>query len=321
MFRFSYRHVGALAMVCAVTVMMADTADARRGGSFGSRGARSHAAPTATPTAPQNVPPVQRSMAQDAKPAPAASTANPAARPGGSRFGGFGGGLLGGLLAGGLIGALLGGGLGSLAGGGMMMALLQIALFAGLAWLVMSFFRRKARPAAAASSPHASMFAGGQPSQAAAHPFMQPGMMPSGAAPVASEDIPITPADQSAFEQLLADVQHSFAAEDYAGLREQTTPEMMSYLAEELSQNATNGLRNEVRDTRLIQADVAEAWREGMQDFATIAMRYESIDIMRDRQSGALVSGDPNRPTTTTEIWTFTRAANGPWKLSAIQDA
>jgi predicted lipid-binding transport protein (Tim44 family) len=49
-------------------------------------------------------------------------------------------------------------------------------------------------------------------------------------------------------------------------------------------------------------------------------MRYEGTDVMRDRNTGAVLSGDPNRPTETTELWTFSRHVGGPWKLSAIQE-
>ncbi|MBN9000420.1 MAG: TIM44-like domain-containing protein, partial [Rhizobiales bacterium] len=65
---------------------------------------------------------------------------------------------------------------------------------------------------------------------------------------------------------------------------------------------------------------LAEAWREGDTDFATVAMRYESRDVMRDRASGDIVSGDSAKPTETTEIWTFSRRTGEEWKLSAIQE-
>jgi predicted lipid-binding transport protein (Tim44 family) len=134
-------------------------------------------------------------------------------------------------------------------------------------------------------------------------------------------EIPIEPQDQATFETLLKEVQDAFGREDYAALRERCTPEVMGYLAEELSDNATHGKKNEVTGTRLLQADVGEAWREGDVDYATAAMRYESIDLMRDRATGAVLSGDPNTPSQTTELWTFARHIGGPWKLSAIQEA
>src|SRR6185503_11542946 len=105
----------------ALGVLAAEPADARRGGSFGSRGARTYSQPRSTATAPGYVPPVQRSMT-----APGQAGYQPggafAPRPGmpgysgyqpGGPFGGFrGGGFLGGLVAGGLIGGLMGHGWG-----------------------------------------------------------------------------------------------------------------------------------------------------------------------------------------------------------------
>jgi predicted lipid-binding transport protein (Tim44 family) len=165
------------------------------------------------------------------------------------------------------------------------------------------------------NNPLTSMFGGG--GQAAAAPMSSAPV----AAPASAVEIGLVQADRDAFERLLAEVQAAFGREDYAALRQITTPEIMSYLSEELSQNAVQGRRNEVSQTKLLQADVAEAWNEGEADYATTAMRYESIDVMRDRQSGAVVQGDPNAPTQTTELWTFVRTPGQPWKLSAIQEA
>jgi predicted lipid-binding transport protein (Tim44 family) len=147
----------------------------------------------------------------------------------------------------------------------------------------------------------------------------QPGWI-SGAPAQPMVEIVITESDKAAFERLLSEVQDAFGHEDYGRLRELATPEIVSYLSEELSQNATSGCRNEVSATRLIEAEVSEAWREANVEYATIAMRYESIDVMRDRGSDAVVSGDPNHPTETTELWTFVRPVSGAWKLSAIQE-
>jgi predicted lipid-binding transport protein (Tim44 family) len=40
---------------------------------------------------------------------------------------------------------------------------------------------------------------------------------------------------------------------------------------------------------------------------------------MVDRTSGRLVSGDDNRPSESTEVWTFVRKPGAQWKLAAIQ--
>ena len=46
----------------------------------------------------------------------------------------------------------------------------------------------------------------------------------------------------------------------------------------------------------------------------------KSRDVMRERATGALVSGDDS-VTPATEIWTFVRHDGGQWLVSAIQEA
>jgi predicted lipid-binding transport protein (Tim44 family) len=321
-----------LGVALALGLMLAPAAEARRGGSFGSRGARTYSAPRSTATAPGYVPPVQRSM-----------TSGSAARPGYGAYSpnygynsnafyrrpGFGGGFLGGLVTGGLIGGLMGhgfgwgGGYGGMGGGwgggggGFLAVIIQLAILFFVVSLVMRIFRRRS----AGYAPFAA-FQGPQPAYGGGASFGGSGFGASTAVPPtgAAWEYDLTQQDRDAFERLLHDVQDAFGREDYGALREHTTPEVMSYLAEELSDNATHGRRNEVTATKLLQADVGEAWREGQTDYATAAMRYESIDLMRDRTTNAVLSGDPTTPTQTTELWTFARQAGGPWKLSAIQE-
>jgi len=320
---FRSRPAAALLAGLLVLTLATSPAEARRGGSFGSRGSRTWVAPRATQYG--EVGPLQRSMTP--RPADAGvAAADPWHNPGytapgyaqprrASRFGGFGGGLVGGLLAGGLMGAMMGHGGGwgmgyGGMGGGFLLSLIQLLLVGGLVWFVVGFFRgRKQAPG------NASFYSGSSPWAQAA------GMGPAnGIAPAPPmTDIAITSADKAAFEQLLSELQDAFGKEDFARLRAITTPEIMSYLSEELSQNATSGRRNEVRATRLLDAEIAEAWSEGAAEYATIAMHYESIDVMRDRSTGQVVSGDPDRPTDTNEVWTFVRSLGGEWRVSAIQ--
>jgi predicted lipid-binding transport protein (Tim44 family) len=239
---------------------------------------------------------------------------------------GFGMGLVGGLVAGGLIGGLMGHGFGGWGGGGMggmgggfLTILLQLLIFGLIASFVFRLFRRRspamaggfASPFDAGPAPGAGPWGGG---------FGGGG---GGGAPAYSpaDEIAVSSSDRAAFERLLSDVQAAFGREDYGALRAVTTPEVMGYLAEELSDNATHGRKNEVSAVRLIRSDVSEAWREGDADYATVALNYESIDVMRDRTTGAVLSGDPDRPTSTTEVWTFVRQNGAPWKLSAIQES
>jgi len=327
-----------LGIATAMSFAAIDDADARRGGSFGSRGARTFQAPATTNTAPTSAQPVQRSMTQ---PGQATNAAAPAAaqagRPG--FLGGFGGSMLGGLMMGGLIGMLLGNGLGGMAGA--LGFILQFALLAIAAMFLFRFFANRNRPQAAGAGP-TGMPRGMTPdAPAQAQPNAAPrsglgnlgglgglgGGFGAGAkkrpanAMNANDEVGITGDDLDGFQRLLDEVQGAFGREDYAALRERTTPEIMSYLSEELSQNATQGQRNDVTDIALLQGDLAEAWSEGDTDYATVAMRYESRDVMRDRTTGAVMSGDADALTETTELWTFARKDGGPWKVSAIQEA
>ena len=66
---------------------------------------------------------------------------------------------------------------------------------------------------------------------------------------------------------------------------------MLSYFSEQLAQNASRGVVNKVSDVKLEQGDLAEAWREGDAEYATVAMRYSLVDRFIDRASGRLVDG------------------------------
>src|SRR5258708_4870366 len=96
-----------LGVALALGLMLAPAAEARRGGSFGSRGARTYSAPRSTATAPGYVPPVQRSMTSGSAARPAYGAYAPSNGYNSNAFyrrPGFGGGFLGGLVTGGLIG-------------------------------------------------------------------------------------------------------------------------------------------------------------------------------------------------------------------------
>ena len=335
--------LGALlaSLLLAFSLVAVDHADARRGGSFGSRGFRTFQSAPATRTSPFRTAPVQRSMTpRETTPQAGQPGMNMGGTYGRRRglFGGFGGGLLGGLLAGGLFGMMMGGGFGG--AGGFLAMIVQIALIGFGAMFLMRLFGRRSAPTYGSGHGGSGPASYGGQARSAYEPERpQSGSFPipsigaragagGGSGGAASPDpaggtdeIGLTDADFEAFEQRLQEVQAAFAREDYAALRRLSTPEVMSYLAEELSENATSGRRNEVSDVKLLQGDLSEAWREGDAEYATVAMHYQSIDVMRDRQSGAIVSGDPDHATETTELWTFVRQGGGDWQLSAIQEA
>lgn len=311
-----------MSLFVGLTLVSVDFAEARRGGSFGSRGTRTFQTAPPTRTAPAPTGPVERSMTPAQQPGAAARQQQTVGQQRPGLFNGFGGSLMRGILIGGLFGMLLGYGFGGMAGA--LGFLIQLLLIGFLATLVMGWLRaRREQPATAGGAPFGGNGYARDRSEPAA-PAQRTGggfSIPSigGGAPV-SQDIEVDKDDLDTFERRLSEVQAAFTAEDHAALRRLSTPEMVSYFSEELADNAKRGLRNEVRDVHLVSADIAEAWREGDTDYATAAFGYESVDVMRDRATGEIVEGE-DRLTESTELWTFVRPRGGDWKLSAIQEA
>ncbi len=89
-------------------------------------------------------------------------------------------------------------------------------------------------------------------------------------------------------------MQSAYSSGDTAAIWEVATPEMAGYIQEELNDNASRGVVNSVTNVKLVQGDLAEAWREGTTDYATVAMRYALTDVTREKATGRVVEGDPN---------------------------
>jgi predicted lipid-binding transport protein (Tim44 family) len=279
---------------------VATEADARvgSGSSFGSRGSRTYSSPPGTNTAPSAAP-LEKSFTQPTKP-----TTAQAPLSGASRFGGWRSILFGGLFAG-IFASIFGFGvLASVLG-----FLLQAALIVGIVWLVMSYFRRrKAQPATAAAP-----VGGSRPTSGVDYRL--------GTGGGGSTTLAIGQQDYDAFERLLGEIQLAYGRRDEGALGERVTPEMLSYFMEQLEADRRKGLRNEVSSPKLLQGDLAEAWREGNDEYATVAMRFSLIDVTVDG-SGRVVAGSRTTPQEVTEVWTFRRPRGGTadrWELSAIQ--
>ncbi|HZH26522.1 MAG TPA: TIM44-like domain-containing protein [Azospirillaceae bacterium] len=322
----------AVALAAAIAVAPS-LADARAGGgrSAGSRGTNTYSAPPATSTAPRAAQPMERSATpQTARPAqPGFNQPSPAARPGGLFSRGFGGALLGGLIGAGLFGLLFGHGLfgGMMGFGSILGLLLQLALIGGLVWLAVSFFRRRQQPVPA-GGPALGGASYGRTDYAAeprhGYDVRSPGMAAGtayGAAPVPQSPVAVVKEDYDAFERLLSEVQDAWSRGDRAALSRSLTPEMAGYFEDELAANTRRGLSNRVEQVRLLQGDLAEAWREGNLEYATVAMRFAAHDYMVETATGRVVEGDPARPVEAVEVWTFVRPVGGAWQLSAIQQA
>jgi predicted lipid-binding transport protein (Tim44 family) len=311
----AFGFVKAFAVVLSLAlplVVAVSSADARVGGgmSSGSRGGRTFSAPPSTSTAPNAAQPFNRTITNPSSPGVGAPA-------GGGFFNRPGMGLFGGLAAGflgaGLLGMLFGGGMfGGIGGLSSIIGLvLQIGLIVLLVRFAMSWWQRRHETAGA--------YAGGPagPAPAAAQANYGPGGMGFGLGS-GSSPVQILPADYEAFERLLGEVQDAWSNEDIARLHTLATPEMVSYFTRDLEQNKSENVVNKVAGTRLLQGDLAEAWREGETDYASVAMRYSLVDTTLDRATGRVVKGN-GQPEEVTEVWTFLRPRSSNWELSAIQ--
>ena len=278
----------AVVLSLALPLLAAPPADARVGGglSSGSRGTRTFSAPPSTSTAPGTAQPFNRTFGQPGSPGIGTSTA------GGGLFNRPGGGMFGGI-----------GGLSSLFG-----LVLQIGLIVFMIRMAMSWWQRRQ-----GTAPAYSGGGGGGPAGPAG--FGGGTGFGSGSVGAPPE---IAAADYEAFERLLGEIQAAWSNEDVARLHTLATPEMVSYFSRDLEANRARNVVNKVSNTKLLQGDLAEAWREGETDFASVAMRFSMIDKTIDRATGRLVEGS-EQPAEATEVWTFLRPRGANWELSAIQ--
>jgi predicted lipid-binding transport protein (Tim44 family) len=313
----------AIVLSLAVPVMFAvSAADARVGGgsSSGSRGGRTFSAPPSTSTAPTAAQPFNRTMTQPGS--PGMGTAATAGAAKGGFFNRPGMGMLGGLAAGflgaGLLGMLFGGGMfGGLGGLSSIFGLiLQIGLIIIVVKLAMNWWQRRNATASAYAGPSATGPTTGPTTGAGPLASFRSGSgfgLGSGSAP-----LEIGPSDYEAFERLLGEVQAAWSNEDVGKLHTLASPEMVSYFTEDLAKNKAQGDVNKVSDVKLLQGDLAEAWREGDTDYASVAMRFSLVDKTVERTTGRLVAGS-EQPIEATEVWTFVRPRGASWELSAIQ--
>ncbi|KIL98400.1 hypothetical protein CCC_03683 [Paramagnetospirillum magnetotacticum MS-1] len=310
------------------------------GGSFGSRGSRTYDAPmerTLAPppvqTKPAGPPPVPQAAprpgAVDAAPLAPAGAMNSGLRPAspmGAPMGAQPGFFQRNPFMAGLAGGLVGAGIGSMLfghspalaaasdvapGASFLGLLLQLAIIGGLVWLAFRLFRSRTQPAVPAGNPYMRDTHG---------EHVEP--MISGAPPLARIEKEFDPSgnDQEAFTEILLGVQQAWSDGNLLSLKRFATPEVVSFLSEDMSRNASEGIANKVENVTLLKGDVSESWSEGGFDYLTAILTFSCNDYMVRLDTGAVAEGNPRATVTHTEAWTFMRSTNGGrWLLSAVQ--
>jgi predicted lipid-binding transport protein (Tim44 family) len=310
--------IATIVVSCAFLALAPSLAEAAAGNSRsqGSRGSRTYEAPSGTTAKPmeRSVTPREAPRQPQYVPRPA-----PAAPVGGGFFSRhpFMTGLLGGFVGAGLAGMLFGHSAYAADAspmGSMLGLLLQLALIGGLVYLGFRLFRRRVDPSASSA---------GQATYYTAEPVGS-GMAAGAGQAVAGPPVSVTDADYAAFGDLLSNIQGAWTRSDLAELKRYVTPEMLSYFAEELSRNASQGLENRVENVTLVKGDLLEAWQEDGLEYVTAQMRWSAFDYMvradrSARDPDYVASGTPAQAVEHAEVWTFVRSRGGHWLLSAIQ--
>src|SRR5204862_170405 len=79
--------------------------------------------------------------------------------------------------------------------------------------------------------------------------------------------------------------------EDVEKLHTLATPEMVSYFSKDLEENKARNDINKISNVKLLQGDLAEAWREGDTDYGSVAMRFSPVDKTLERTTNRVVAG------------------------------
>jgi len=240
----------------------------------------------------------------------------PMAQPGFFQRNPFMGGLLGGLVGAGIGGMLFGhspslAAAGEVAPGASFLGLLlQLALVGGLVWLGVKMFRDRSGAAGPAVNPYLRVVS---------NQHVEPPMTMI-VPPRVNKEFEPSAADQQAFGDILLGVQQAWSEGNLAALRRWATPEVQSFLSEDLSRNTSEGLINKVEDVSLVKGDITESWSENGFDYATAVLTFQCLDYMVRIDGGAVAGGSLTAPVQHTEAWTFIRSTSGGhWLLSAVQ--
>ena len=223
------------------------------------------------------------------------------------------GGLAMGFLGAGLFGMLSGGGLFSGLGGlsSIIGLLLQIGLIILVVRLAMSWWRRHTPASPAYARDRSCRRRPRRPDQLP----LRPRWLWAGSN---QPPLEIQPADYEAFERLLGEVQAAWSNEDVAKLHTLATPEMVSYFSKDLEENKARNDVNKVTDVKLLQGDLAEAWRRRNR------LRQRGDAVLAGRQDPGAHHRPSGRgsetPVEVTEVWTFARRRGAIGKLGDPAD-
>ncbi|HCT83879.1 MAG TPA: Tim44 domain-containing protein [Candidatus Margulisbacteria bacterium] len=237
-----------------------------------------------------------------------------------SNRGGIMGGLLGGL-AGGVLGGMLfrGLGFGGAGGGG----LLQIIIFAGIAYFGYKMFIKRKNEGGFANS--GNMF---NPTIVPPQTYQNddPQVIEAGnELAVSMVDIRKMDAsfDEARFSDQVMDmffkIQGSWMNRDLTPVKVLLTDEMYRFLQEDVDTLIREKKVNHLENIAVRKVEIENAWQEMGQDNITALIYANLLDYTTDETTGAVIAGSKSDPIKFEEYWSFIRpVGNNPWRLTGI---
>jgi len=136
-------------------------------------------------------------------------------------------------------------------------------------------------------------------------------------------EIQLEKSENNKFAEILVEVQNAWSNQNFDHLRKLTTPEMLKYFSDALSQNTSQGIANKMENVEMISINIAESWREDEMEYATAILEWSALDYMvnlnkNPQDADYVAEGSDKNLIITSEAWTFARYNNGQWILSAI---
>jgi predicted lipid-binding transport protein (Tim44 family) len=231
------------------------------------------------------------------------------------------GGLMGGMLGSMLFSSFAGAGAHGMGGGGGI-GLFEIALLAGIGYLIYRFMKKKKAdselvPAYSRSSQRDILI-----SEPVTQQTFEPGFdqVTTGITHIQQMDQNF---DEARFNDTVMDVffkiQAAWMNRNLSTVSGLLTDGMRQILQSDIDQLLRDKQINRLENIAVRKVELAEVWQESGQDYISALILANLLDYTTDETSGAVISGSTSEPVKFEEYWTFTRAVgNNPWQLSAI---
>jgi len=230
------------------------------------------------------------------------------------------GGLMGGMLGSMLFSSFAGASGGMPGSGGI--GLFEIALLAGIAYLIYRFMKKKREQSQLAPALNSSAPFGARQPEAIRMQPVETAYLPadSGLQHIQQMDRSF---DETAFQDTVMNhffrIQAAWMHRDLSSVSGLLTDEMRTTMQGDIEQLLKDKQINRLENIAVRKVEIAEAWQESGQDYITALVHANLLDYTTDEATGAVVSGSTTEPVRFEEFWTFTRSVgSNPWQLSAI---